>query len=53
VTVNGSSAQPQPQAQTQAQPQAQAQVQATPPAQDAARKIDPRSRESARDRETR
>ncbi|MFC5548415.1 FtsH protease activity modulator HflK [Massilia aerilata] len=56
VTVNGSSAQPQAQAPTQAQPQAQAQ--ATPPAQgvraaDAAQKIDPRSREASRDRETR
>jgi membrane protease subunit HflK len=54
VTVNGSSAQPQPQVQAQPQPQ----VQAAPPAQearpaDAVRKIDPRSRESSRDRETR
>jgi membrane protease subunit HflK len=59
VTVNGSSAQPQPQAQQQATGQAQAQPQAQPaPAQEArqqdqARKIDPRSRESSRDRETR
>jgi len=62
VTVNGSSAQPpaqQPQQQTQQQTPQQQQPQAQhAPAQEArpsepVRKIDPRSRESSRDRETR